>query len=134
MARKRVYFIQSGGREGPIKIGHARTPEARLRELQCGNPDELCLLVSFPERGWWSEAEIHQRFATDRLRGEWFSPEGVLRFIDDVLVVTGHRSCETCDALASASVHCCSCSLAFERLGRRPRDRRLALDPAWVAA
>lgn len=65
-----VYFIQ-GEATGLIKIGFARDPIARLRELQCGSPDKLRLLRTIPG-GYALERELHLRFAALRSHCEWF--------------------------------------------------------------
>jgi len=69
-----VYFIQSGER-GPIKIGAAANPFARLRELQTGNPYQLRLLLAEDAgcHAWALERALHRRFASSRLGGEWFA-------------------------------------------------------------
>lgn len=69
----RVYFIQSGGAQGPIKIGRAEDVDARLRELQTGNPQKLTLLATM-RGGRAAERTLHARFRTSRIRGEWFVP------------------------------------------------------------
>lgn len=65
-----VYFL--GPVDGDtVKIGHTRDLETRWRELQAGNPEKLSLL-GFAPGGRVEEARFHQRFAADRIRGEWF--------------------------------------------------------------
>lgn len=65
-----MYFIQHGD-YGPIKIGTAYDPEHRLRELQCGNPEQLHIRYTMPgDRS--TEGEFHRRFKDWRLQGEWF--------------------------------------------------------------
>jgi len=65
-----VYFIQAG-EGGPIKIGWAVDPRARLNELQVGCPEPLRLLMTLAGDGGL-EAQLHRRFARIRPRGEWF--------------------------------------------------------------
>lgn len=72
-----VYFVQRGKR-GPIKIGNARNPAARITSLQTACAEALILLGSVPgsiekERG------IHRDLAADRLGGEWFKPNRNVR-------------------------------------------------------
>jgi hypothetical protein len=67
-----VYFIQVGT-EGPIKIGVAADPVARLADLQTANATELVLLATC-EGGRAEEAHIHAVCRDARLRGEWFRP------------------------------------------------------------
>lgn len=71
-----VYFIESGS-DGPIKVGHACNVQARPRELQVGNPNQLRLLGTLPG-GRELERWFHETFAHARVRGEWFE-SGVLR-------------------------------------------------------
>ena len=68
-----TYFIQAG--DGPVKIGRATDVAARLRELQVGNPEKLKILCATK---LLSEAQAHELFAEDRLRGEWFRPSEFL--------------------------------------------------------
>lgn len=58
-----------------IKIGFTtKSPRARLKQLQTGNPQKLTLI------GWYpgslrEEREIHESLAEFRLTGEWFRVE-----------------------------------------------------------
>ena len=68
-----IYFIQSGGYLGPIKIGLSSNPVQRVHDLQVGNPEELTLLaVMVGEES--EEARLHARFSKHHIRGEWFKP------------------------------------------------------------
>jgi len=69
--RRSVYFIQpeSGG---PIKIGVAQDPAARLAQIQFMSPLRLCLVGTIPGVGAAGEAALHERFSKHRLHGEWF--------------------------------------------------------------
>ncbi|HMS73497.1 MAG TPA: GIY-YIG nuclease family protein, partial [Baekduia sp.] len=62
-----VYFIQQGD-TGPVKIGRAKHPTKRIRDLQTGNPDELLLREVIPG-GAALERNLHHRFEPARLRG-----------------------------------------------------------------
>lgn len=56
---------------GPVKIGWALDPAARIRTLQTGTPHQLRLINVVPgDRR--AEAAIHAQLADDRVRGEWF--------------------------------------------------------------
>lgn len=68
-----VYLIQAGGEAGPVKIGHAKDPTGRLRELQTASPEPLVLLATLPG-GRPVEGQMHKWFASYHLRGEWFRP------------------------------------------------------------
>jgi hypothetical protein len=75
-----IYFIRAE-RGGPIKIGRSRAPKARLARLQTASALPLRLLACVPAS---TEVEmlLHERFARERLEGEWFkaSPR-LLRFV-----------------------------------------------------
>ena len=60
-----TYFIRCAD---TVKIGCARNVQARLAQLQISNANQLVLLGTTLE----PEASVHARFATHRLRGEWF--------------------------------------------------------------
>ena len=73
-ALRSVYFVRSVALN-VIKIGSADDPKARIRNLQVGTADELVL------EGYWMtddaerlEAILHQTFADQWVRGEWFKP------------------------------------------------------------
>ena len=68
-----VYFIQSDDADALIKIGFSRHPRGRMRTLQAQGGRPLVLLHY--ERGTkQDESALHRRFASARIRGEWFTP------------------------------------------------------------
>ena len=55
------------------KIGIANDVESRLAQLSTGNPFQLQLINVYGfENAEVVEKAIHQRFSSDRVRGEWF--------------------------------------------------------------
>ena len=68
-----VYFIQAGGKGGPIKIGIAVDCTQRLASLQTANAEELRLLC-ITTGGRRIEEAYHARFKKHLVRGEWFKP------------------------------------------------------------
>lgn len=58
---------------GYVKIGRSENPEKRLQGIQVGSPYELEILAAVetaaPKR---LEETLHERFASDNKRGEWF--------------------------------------------------------------
>lgn len=68
-AKQYVYFI--GAASGPIKIGIATRPLARLSGLQTSHHEKLDLLATC-EGDLELEKAYHRRFAAHRLSGEWF--------------------------------------------------------------
>lgn len=71
-----VYFIQAG-EGGPIKIGVASKWETRFSKLRADNHEEV-RLVGFLDGDKQIEAGLHDRFAPDHIRGEWFRPSPAL--------------------------------------------------------
>lgn len=72
-----VYFVQASTPtdfNGPVKIGIALNPSSRLMELQTGNP-YLLLLRGYRAGGVDLERELHKRFESWRLNGEWFDAD-----------------------------------------------------------
>ena len=66
----KVYLIRCK-LSGRVKIGIATKPYKRLHDLQLMCPTELELICSC-KGGRTYEREIHERFVTQRLHGEWF--------------------------------------------------------------
>lgn len=78
-----VYFARSTV-GGPIKIGTARDPEQRLKELQACCPFPLVFLHVVPGGGRKLERSLHKRFKHLRLHGEWFeTSEELTRYVAD---------------------------------------------------
>lgn len=75
-----VYCIGVEGDATGVKIGYSVKPEARVGELQSGNPRKLVLLgfIKGTEGPAGTEGKIHARYIEDNLVGEWFRPTGPL--------------------------------------------------------
>jgi len=82
----RTYIIRAGASEF-VKIGRAFQPEARMASLQTAHYETLCLLRVIKGD---AEKAFHLRFASLRVRGEWFKfdPE-MLTFSPSVDEVEG---------------------------------------------
>ena len=65
-----IYFIQDTVTKA-VKIGHGVNPEKRLEQCQVGNANALTM-IGVLEGGRPEERLLHQRFASHRMRGEWF--------------------------------------------------------------
>lgn len=66
-----IYFVQA--EKHGIKIGKTiLAPERRIADMQVGCPIKLTLL-GLVEGGKKREKELHKRFESCRLRGEWFT-------------------------------------------------------------
>jgi hypothetical protein len=72
--RQATYVIRRGGEGGPVKIGRAADVEKRLASLQTACVEALELIAVLRND---HEADLHERLAKHRVRGEWFdgSPE-----------------------------------------------------------
>lgn len=80
-----IYFIQAG-EDGPIKIGYTLGTanfKHRFRMLQTGNHEKL-RLRALVEGGPEIEICLHQRFEHHRYRGEWFNPEPVNDYLEEM--------------------------------------------------
>lgn len=66
-----VYMVQVG-EHGPVKIGWTDNLRDRLIQLQISNYQTLTVLRVFAG-GIEVERQLHDRFADQHLRGEWFS-------------------------------------------------------------
>lgn len=65
-----VYFVAA--ENGPVKIGWTgKDAEARVRDLQVGNPYPLTLAALTTGGRRWEE-EFHRWFQPWRMNGEWF--------------------------------------------------------------
>jgi hypothetical protein len=67
-----------------VKIGVSESPEARLKELQTGNPELLYLLRTIPfAHAYPVEEMLHERYAAVQQAGEWFelSPEALAQLL-----------------------------------------------------
>ncbi len=68
-----VYFIQCDNSDAFIKIGRTESRQCRMQTLQTGCPYKLILLATVPGSNTL-EHQLHVRFASSHLHGEWFSP------------------------------------------------------------
>lgn len=68
--RGTIYFV--GYANGPIKIGFTSNLDYRIESLQTACPYDLVVLATV-EGTMGLEAELHARFRSHRLRGEWFA-------------------------------------------------------------
>src|SRR5262245_66472129 len=88
-----IYFIKNCN-TGHIKIGVGSEPLKRLTPLQTGSSRRLDVLAVAPG-GQDVERSLHQKFASQRLHGEWFKPSKEL--LQEISRLTGH-SVEGIDA------------------------------------
>lgn len=66
-----VYFLLSK-KSKTLKIGYSSHLSNRIKSLQSSSPDSLTLPKAIPGSKQL-EAELHKKFAANRLHGEWFS-------------------------------------------------------------
>lgn len=82
--RHHVYFIRAKGTEA-VKIGRAKYPKRRVALLQVGNHMELELLGYFgveAARAEQAEREMHNLFAAQKIRGEWFDNPDISKVVE----------------------------------------------------
>lgn len=75
-----VYIIGVKGRD-VVKVGWAKNPRQRLKDLQAGCPDELFIKKVFacpPGTAQQYEKNLHRKLDDYRIRGEWFREEAPL--------------------------------------------------------
>jgi len=82
MRSEDLYIMQAHG-SGAIKIGRTNDVGRRLSELQTSNPAEIRILIVLEGQGN-RERSLHRRLVDHRLRGEWFSYEGLAELPDDI--------------------------------------------------
>jgi hypothetical protein len=82
-----IYFIAC---EGFVKIGVTTRESAasRMEALQTGNPFALSIIHT-EKGGHEKEKRLHERFASLRVRGEWFKYDGQLvEYVSNGLAIT----------------------------------------------
>jgi len=78
-----VYLIR--GNDGKYKIGIAKNPKQRIKQLQTGNSDKLVIIETYEsENASKIESALHNQLAHLRNEGEWFdlSVSDEVSFID----------------------------------------------------
>lgn len=77
-----IYFFQIDTPDKFIKIGFATNVAIRLSNVRVSSPYPIEVLAVIPGSEIF-EAEIHQKFAAQRVQGEWFRPTPeILAFIE----------------------------------------------------
>ena len=104
-----LYVIQETEPVGRIKIGRARDPEQRLKDLQTGNSRRLRLLATLSAEDDL-EFELHERFKAAHVRGEWFDLNPLTEPGQDILNYIARLgyirwpSCPFCGARSARAV------------------------------
>jgi len=83
--KKYTYLIKDN-ENGLYKIGVAKNPQKRLKELQTGNPFELFIVDTYlTEYSNKIEKTLHRKYSYLKKEGEWFnlSIQEEVSFIDD---------------------------------------------------
>lgn len=65
----KTYLMQSGDK---YKIGQAKSPIARRKQLQTGSSEKI-EVVSYCDESLVSEKQLHELYSSDRDEGEWFN-------------------------------------------------------------
>jgi hypothetical protein len=68
-----VYFIKPVDMDGPVKIGHSKSPPDRLRAVEFWSPLPL-EIVALIDGGEEIERRFHALFLDDHSHREWFHP------------------------------------------------------------
>lgn len=76
-SRSVVYFLQRDPPNGPIKIGKANSVKSRIKGLRGGCAEHLFVIGTLPG-SYELESKMHSRFASLRMKGEWFRHDGKL--------------------------------------------------------
>ena len=86
MVNTRGYtYLITNGREYKIGIT-TKTPQSRVVELQTGSPTKITISgYSYNINALAMERKLHEKFASKRLEGEWFSLND-----DDVAIIHHH--------------------------------------------
>jgi hypothetical protein len=82
-----IYFLHNEAGKA-IKIGHSGGLKGRLSDIQVGNHVTLVLLGTIPGDED-EETRLHDMFADQRIRGEWFHAEMVLPTVRRLLIDHG---------------------------------------------
>ncbi len=78
-------YLVTNGREYKIGIT-TKTPESRVMELQTGSSTKIVISgYSYNSNALVMEQELHRKFSSKRLEGEWFALSD-----DDVAVIHNH--------------------------------------------
>jgi hypothetical protein len=83
LARSKVYFAAMdvpGLDWTPVKIGFGKRPDHRLSHIRIGSPFPVDFIGTIPGARL-TERYLHQRFAAERVRGEWFRQTPEIRTI-----------------------------------------------------
>lgn len=74
--KKKQHYVYVMLVNDTIKIGYSKNPEARRKELQTSNANEvICVGLLKTDRQWAAkvvEKQYHKVFKGDRMNGEWF--------------------------------------------------------------
>jgi len=66
-----IYLIR--GNNGKYKIGIAKNPSQRIKQLQTGNSDKLEIIETYQsENAFKIETSLHHQYSYARNEGEWF--------------------------------------------------------------
>ncbi len=86
MTNNRGYtYLITNGREYKIGIT-TKTPQSRVAELQTGSPTKIAISAySYNSNALAMEVELHKKFSSKRLEGEWFALNS-----DDVAIIHHH--------------------------------------------
>lgn len=98
-----LYLLES---DGYYKIGIANDVQSRIAQLSTGNPHAIGLISCYGfNNAEIVERAIHQRFAGERQRGEWFRLTGQnIAEFDDMCGLLGGLAIRENDAVSEADI------------------------------
>ncbi len=105
-----VYFLR-GKDSGRFKIGFAKCPKARLRDIQSGSTEDIVGVSAGSVKGGTPadamalEGRIHARFAHLRWRNEIFRPSPSLIKLAKSFPPFADHSCSVCDSITLPNRH-----------------------------
>ena len=120
-----IYLAKSGDY---YKIGYSGSVEARLRELQVGNPLPVTLIDSW-QGDKSDESGIHQHLKDKQIRGEWFYlSEDDLAWLESVKKVPAQDAARFSGRAKLKVGGCCLCARRVYYLGAPDTVTCLACD------
>jgi len=91
LIKKRYTYLIKDDDNGLYKIGIAKDPQKRLKELQTGNPFQLRIVETYlSEYSNKVEKSLHRKYSHLKKEGEWFN----LSIKDEVLFLTDCKKIE----------------------------------------
>jgi predicted nucleic acid-binding Zn ribbon protein len=82
-----VYYCAWEDRPNAIKIGYTTNVLNRMKSFLTGSPSNLLILAISQVDGPEDEAELHRKFQSSRIRGEWFDIDSSHEFVSHIFAL-----------------------------------------------